>query len=352
MMTPYLSALILAFVLCLLLTPLAMRLARRLDIMDHPNTALKRHAAPVPYLGGLAIFLSFVAAVFFCRLAFFPPGPGGSWPLGTERLRGVYSIVAGGMAALILGLIDDARALSPKIKFVGQILGALLLVFFGLRVRFVENHALSVVLTVLWVVTVTNAMNFVDIMDGLAAGVGGIAALGFFLFSLHAGRFNDSVPAAALAGSCFAFLVYNFRPAKVYMGDAGSHFIGFALAAISLNLSYSHQNGLAIFSPLLIMALPLFDLALMTYIRLRNGVAPWKGSPDHIPLRLLALGLSKTQAVVLLYAVTALLCVGTYLASFLNRDHALAVWVSAVIVLVLLGSMLASIRMPHDPKKK
>ncbi len=347
-MAPYLFATAAAFVLCLGLTPLAMRLAKRLDFMDYPNTALKVHRRPVPYLGGLAMYLAFAASALAAKLAFFPSTFHAPWPLGLHQLRGVYAILAGGLAALGLGLVDDAHALSPKAKLLGQIGGALLLASCGLRVRFVDPEWLSWILTVFWVVTVTNAMNFVDIMDGLAAGIGGIASLGFFLFAYNAGRFNDCLAAAALAGACFAFLAYNFVPAKVYMGDAGSHFIGFALAAISLNLSYSHQNYLAVFSPLVILGLPLFDLMLMTVIRLRKGIPPWKGSPDHIPLRLRALGLSKEKVVLILYAATAALSGLVYAASFLSNRAALLVWGALGIGAAGLGAWFMGIEMPHD----
>lgn len=347
-MAPYFIALALSFAFCLGLTPLAMRLARKLDFMDYPNTALKAHRRPVPYLGGLAIFLAYAAAVLIAKLVFFPATYHEPWIFNLHLLRGVYAILAGGLAALALGLIDDAHVLSPKAKLLGQVGGAVILVACGLRLRFVENEILSTLLTIFWVVTVTNAVNFVDIMDGLAAGVTGIASLGFLLFAYNAGRFNDTIAAAALAGACFAFLAYNFAPARVFMGDAGSHFLGFALAAISLNLSYSHQNFLAVFSPLVILGLPLFDLMLMTVIRTRKGIPPWKGSPDHIPLRLRALGLGKVQVVLILYAATALLSLLVYAASFLSNNAALLVWAGLGLGGAALGAWLMSIEMPHD----
>jgi UDP-GlcNAc:undecaprenyl-phosphate GlcNAc-1-phosphate transferase len=347
-MTPYAVALAIAFILCLGLTPLFMGLARRLDFMDRPNTALKVHKAPIPYLGGLAIFLAFAVTMVTLKLKFFPDTLAEPWPLSLQLLKGVYAVLVGGGVALLLGLVDDAHALSPKVKFAGQVAGACLLVALGIRVRFVEAGWLSALLTVFWVVTVTNAMNFVDIMDGLCAGVGGIAALGFLLFSINADRFNDSIAAASLAGACFGFLGWNFSPAKVFMGDAGSHFIGFSLAAISLNLNYSHKNDLAVFSPMLILALPLFDLMLMTVIRSRKGIPPWKGSPDHIPLRLRALGLGKEATVLTLYAATALGCAVVYAASFLSNRGALLVWGGLGLMGIFLGAWLMGIVMPHD----
>jgi len=241
--------------------------------------------------------------------------------------------------SLALGLVDDARVLSPKTKLAGQVLIALLLVALGLRVRFVHEPWLSAMLTVFWVVAISNAINFIDIMDGLAAGVSSIAALGFFIFSVAAGRPNDSIAALALAGAAAGFLVFNFAPAKVYMGDAGSLFLGFTLSAIAINERYTRSNRFSVFIPLLILALPLFALALMSLIRPRKGIAPWRGSPDHIPLRLRALGFSKVKTVLTLYVATALLCLLAYGVHLLKDSHAMLAWGAlGVAVLAVLGT--------------
>jgi UDP-GlcNAc:undecaprenyl-phosphate GlcNAc-1-phosphate transferase len=348
-LVPYLSVFALALALCAGLTPLAMRLARALGVMDRPNTPLKVQRQPVPYLGGVAMFLAFALALAFAKLRFFPH-PSGLWPAFLDVFRGIYAILAGAFFSLVLGLVDDARVLSPKAKAAGQALIALLLVVLGLRVRFVHEAWLSALLTVFWVVAISNAVNFVDIMDGLAAGVGGLASLGFFIFSVHAGRVDDSIASLALAGACAGFLIFNFDPARVYMGDAGSLFLGFTLSAIALNENYSHQNQLAVFSPFLLLALPIFDLALMTFIRTRKGIPPWKGSPDHIPLRLKALGLGKRQVVLSLYGATAFLGAAAYLASFLKDSDALLVWGALGLGAFFLGAWLVGIPMPHDPK--
>jgi UDP-GlcNAc:undecaprenyl-phosphate GlcNAc-1-phosphate transferase len=350
--TPYLVALILALALSAALTPLAMALAVKTGFLDRPNTALKTHAKPIPYLGGLAICAAATLAALAVKAKYFPAEGEAPWPLGLERMRGVYAVLAGAGAAMLLGLVDDKKVLSPAVKFGGQILASLILVWAGLRVRFVDNSLFSGVLTVFWVVTVTNAVNFIDIMDGLAAGCGALASLAFFAFALHAGRMNDALLALALAGSCLGFLIYNHAPAKVYMGDAGSHFIGFALAGIALNLQYSHQNHLAVFSPLVILALPLFDLMLMTVIRTRKGIPPWKGSPDHVPLRLKALGWDKRRVVWTLWAVTAGLGALTYLSSFLSDRQALLAWGGLALAAVFVAAWLMSIEMPHDKHAK
>jgi UDP-GlcNAc:undecaprenyl-phosphate GlcNAc-1-phosphate transferase len=345
-MHPTLIAFFLALALSVAFTPLAIRLAWATDFLDKPLTALKTQRQPVAYLGGVAIALAFGLAVLFVKFRFAPSSGFAPWPLGLEQGRGVYAIGLGAVLALGLGLLDDKHALSPAAKFAGQIAGALVLVACDVRVRFVQSEALSLLLTVLWVVTVTNALNFVDILDGLAASVGAAAALTFLAFALNGGRPNDALAAAALAGACIGFLPFNWAPARVYMGDAGSHFLGFALAGISLNLNYSHQNQLAVFSPLVILALPLFDLALMIVIRTRKGIPPWKGSPDHVPLRLKALGLSVPKVALILCGATAALGILVYAASFLSLQLALLLWAVLGISATMLAAWFMSIEMP------
>lgn len=347
-MNPVLQAFLIALALSLVLTPLARQLAWSIGFLDRPTTILKTQRQPVAYLGGLAVALAFGVAVLWVKFRSMPSVGFEPWPWGLERGRGVYAIGLGGLIALLLGLLDDKHALSPKVKFLGQLVGALVLVACGLRLRFIRHEGLSLVLTVLWVLTLTNALNFVDIMDGLAASVTLAASLAFMAFALNGARPDDALASAALAGACAGFLPLNWRPAKIYLGDAGSHFLGFTLAAVSLNLRYSHQNELAVFSPLVILALPLFDLALMIVIRSRKGIPPWKGSPDHVPLRLRHLGLGVPRVVLLLSALTAALGVLVYAASFLVLRQALLLWALLGMAAVLVAAWLMSIQMPHD----
>ena len=351
-LNPYAFCALIAFALVLALTPLSMVLARAFNIMDTPSTALKTHRHAVPYLGGLALFMGFAVSLMAVKFVFFPHSGEEKWWGDLHLLRGIYAILLGGFVSLVLGLVDDARSLSPGVKLFGQVAGAALLTLVGLRIRFVDNQAVSVVLTILWVVAITNAVNFIDIMDGLAAGVAAMAAMGFFVFSWHAGMVNNSLAAAALAGACMGFVAYNFSPARIYMGDAGSHFLGFTLAAISINLKYSHQNILAVFSPLVILALPIFDVVLMTVIRRRKGIKPWHGSPDHIPLRLKALGWSIPRVVLTLWATTAALAAGAWYLSFLSDRMALLAWAGIGLAGIGLAVWFMGIVMPQDLQVK
>jgi UDP-GlcNAc:undecaprenyl-phosphate GlcNAc-1-phosphate transferase len=286
------------------------------------------------------------------KFVFFPYHGEDKWWADLHLMRGIYAILLGGFVSLVLGLVDDARALSPAVKLFGQIAGAALLTLVGLRIRFVGNEALSIVLTIFWVVAITNAMNFIDIMDGLAAGVAAVAAAGFFVFSTHAGMVNNSLAAAALAGACLGFVVFNFSPARIYMGDAGSHFLGFTLSAIAINLRYSHENILAVFTPLIILALPIFDVILMTVIRSKKGIRPWHGSPDHIPLRLKALGWPVPRVVITLWAATAVLTLVAWNLSFLSDRMALLAWAAIGFSGIGLAVWLMGIVMPHDLQPK
>jgi UDP-GlcNAc:undecaprenyl-phosphate GlcNAc-1-phosphate transferase len=351
-MQPILTAFVLAAVLSLLLTPLARKVAWAVGFLDRPNTALKTQRQPVAYLGGVAVALAFGLSVLWVKFTQAPSQGFSPWIFGLEKGRGVYAIGLGGLIALVLGLLDDKHALSPKVKFLGQLAGAVVLLSFGLRLRFVSHPLLSGVLTVLWVLTVTNALNFVDIMDGLAASVGLAASLAFCAFAANGGRLDDALAAAALAGACAGFLPLNWRPARIYLGDAGSHFLGFSLAAISLNLRYSHQNELAVFSPLVILALPLFDLGLMIVIRTHKGIPPWKGSPDHVPLRLRVVGFSVPQVVAILAGATAALGATVYAASFLSLRQSLLLWAALAAAAFLMGAWFMSIEMPHDPPSR
>ncbi len=278
--------------LSLLCTPLAANLARRLGIVDHPDNQLKRHDRPTPYLGGLAVYLAFMLSLVAFKF----------WE--HSSVSGVVGVTLGTSLIVFLGLIDDKVQLSPLVKFAGQIAAAIVLIICNMKLEFIHQPVLSVVLTILWVVFVTNAMNLIDIMDGLSSGVTIIASGLFFVIAAQNGRINDMYIMAALGGAMLGFLPYNFPKARIYLGDTGALMMGFVLASIAMGEDYSKTNPVALLSPFLILAVPIFDTLFIMFLRHRKGKSMFRGSPDHLALRMVRLGLSKRQTVMILWAVS------------------------------------------------
>jgi len=291
-MIRYGAAFILSFVFALYWTPLMRRAALQLGIIDNPDGKLKKQDSAVPYFGGVAVFLGFLLTVGVL----------------TDFDKDTLGLLLSGSIALMVGLIDDFGVLTPSQKLLGQTLAAIVLIKSGtyIKLAFLPIYV-AIPLTILWILTVTNAMNIIDIMDGLAAGVATIAALTLAAANLMADRAPQAFLAFVLAGATAGFLRHNFHPAKIYLGDAGSLFIGFMLAALSMNAGYTRVNLLAVISPVLILGIPLFDLGLVMVIRWRKGIPVMKGSPDHFALRLRRCKLSVRETAMTTYIVGAIL---------------------------------------------
>jgi len=294
-----------SFVLAALLaawgTPVARTAALRFGIVDRPDGALKRQAEPVPYLGGLAIFLAFLVAL----------------ALVYEFDRQVLGLLLAGTLVVLVGLIDDLGALSPGVKLLGQLVACWVLIKSDVMTHIVAlPFWANALLTVAWVLTATNAMNLVDILDGLAPGIALVAALG--LVAATAGGEARTIPvmAAALAGALLGFLPYNQAPARIYLGDSGSLFLGLMLGALTLTASYNNRLGFV--SPLWLLGLPLFDTAFVSIVRISRGASPFRGSPDHFPLRLRRRGWPVRRVAIACWAVSAAL---GFLALLNTRFH-------------------------------
>src|SRR5215831_4152203 len=313
-MMRYAAAFILSFVFGLYWTPMMRKAALQLGIVDRPDGLLKKHQEAVPYLGGVAVFMAFLLTV------------GVFTDFGQETL----GLLLSGSIALMVGVIDDFGAMTPSQKLLGQTLAAVVLVRSGtyIKLEFLPIW-IAVPLTVLWILAVTNALNIIDILDGLAAGVSAIAALSIAIANFMAGRAAVAFLSLVLAGSVLGFLRHNFHPAKIYLGDAGSLFIGFMLSALSMNAGYTRANLLAVTSPILILGIPLFDLTLVMWIRWRNGIPVMKGSPDHFALRLRRL-LSVRETTVATYVVGALLSGVALLMSQVTLEWAAATMAGAI----------------------
>lgn len=292
-MSTYLLIFVAALVLAIAATPLARRLALRAGIINAPK-ANRFSTKAIPMLGGVAMYAAFILAVIlFADRAY---------------ISQMIGILVGATWVSLLGVWDDRAALHPLIKFTGQILGALILVMTGVTVEFLRQPALNATVTVLWVVGITNAINFLDNMDGLSSGVAAIASLFFLLLAALNGQILVGMLAAALLGASLGFLIYNFNPASIFMGDAGSLFIGFVLAAVGIKLRFPENiDAVTWMVPVLVLGLPIFDTTLITLSRLRRRVPFYIGGKDHLSHRLVKLGLSTRGAVLACYALAALL---------------------------------------------
>ena len=310
-----------------------MIVARQFGILDHPNTRLKKHRKPIPYLGGVALFLAFAGAVLAVKL------------LHAGTPRGIVGVMAGATLVFLVGLMDDIRPMKPLTKLLLQIVAASIPIYFGVHIKFIDNPWGHIPLTILWLVGITNAFNLLDVMDGLSSGVAAIAALCFWAVSAQTGRLNDAIMAAAIAGACGGFLFYNRPPARIFMGDAGSLFLGFALAAVAIGEGYSLKTELGVMAPLMILGVPIFETLFLMAIRWQAGKPIMHGSPDHIALRLRKMGFSTGQCLAWLWGAGFILAVLALWMIRLNWERALLIAVTVVFIAFLSAVRLASVKM-------
>ncbi len=279
---------IVGFAVSIGLTPLTRQLARRTGFLDQPS-ARKVHAAPTPLLGGLAIYGAFVVALLLFR----------NWPQHVVELG---AILAGATGLAVIGMVDDKIGLSPRSKFPAQFLAAGVALAVGIRIEFTLNPIVDGALTIFWIVGLINAINFMDNMDGLAAGTSAIAAGFIFVLAASQGQEMVSTLAAALCGSAIGFLIYNFNPASTFMGDTGSLVLGFVLAVLAIKMRFPvHPREITWIIPILVLGLPIFDTTLVFVTRIAEGRSPFQGGKDHTSHRLTLLGLNHRRAVLALY---------------------------------------------------
>jgi UDP-GlcNAc:undecaprenyl-phosphate/decaprenyl-phosphate GlcNAc-1-phosphate transferase len=310
---------VLTFALALLLAlygvPLARRAALRFSVVDRPDGQLKHQSAPVPYLGGLAVYLAFLVSL----------------ALTFEFRQDVLGLIIAGTLMVMVGLVDDFGVLTPGPKLIGQLIAVFVLIRSGIRIEIAAfPDWLDLLLTVLWMIGIINAFNIIDVMDGLAGGVGVIACALLFVVALLNHDTSVAVMLAALGGSLIGFLRYNFHPASIYMGDTGSLFVGLMLGALAMIGKYTVVNPVSVLAPVFILGVPVFDTLFVIYIRLMRGVPIFWGSPDHFALRLRQWNLTVPQVAIVSY-ITALLVGGV---------GVLVIFVSLGVALGLTGTML------------
>jgi UDP-GlcNAc:undecaprenyl-phosphate GlcNAc-1-phosphate transferase len=347
--------LVVAFALAAALVPLAGRIARRFGVLDAPGPR-KVHGAPTPRIGGIAVFAAFSVVVLagylgvplVARLPWATTHLAGPIAMLQEAYRVETKLLAmmlGGAIAFGVGLLDDVlgHRFKAAYKLAGQVLAAVVLVLGGIRTDVGVYEPLNVAITILWVVGITNAFNLLDNMDGLSAGVAFVASLVLLLNAWLLGEFFISLVLVAFMGCLLGFLVFNWHPASIFLGDCGSLFIGFTLASLTLLQRYvSHASGTVfpVLMPVLVLALPILDTATVTVIRLREGRPIYVGDSRHLSHRLVSLGMRPPLAVTTIYLITLGIGLGAVGLAHADLVHSLLILVQAVavvaVVLVLL----------------
>ena len=297
------AAMLVAMLVALVTTPVVKSLAFRVGAVDVPRDARRMHDHPIPRMGGLAIFFGFMLSI----LLFLPL---------TRQLRGM---LLGAMIIVILGFFDDIYALPAKPKFLVQIVAALIAVLMGNSISIVSNinifsdepfwHLgwLSIPVSVLWIVGITNAVNLIDGLDGLACGVSTISSLTLLAIALVVAEPEVALLTGALAGGCLGFLPYNLNPAKIFMGDTGSTFLGFVLAVVSIQGLFKFYTIISFAVPFLMLGLPIFDTCFAIIRRVAKGQSPMMADRGHIHHRLIDMGFTQKQSVAVLYLISGMM---------------------------------------------
>lgn len=306
-----------ALILTMIFTPQARRLALRIDLVDRPGDR-KKHLLVTPLLGGAAIYLAFCGSILVGLLLWggLSEGTVADTPLDWHSLG--FMVIVGGFLVALTGLLDDILELSPRLKLLLQSLSALAVgIYFvlqGAQLRlFLEGSPLAWLaapVTLLWLVGITNSVNLLDHADGLSGGTAAIAAVFFTIINLLARNYAVAYICAALAGASAGFLFFNFNPASIFMGDCGSNFLGFTLGMVAVLGVYTPDGSIreiAVFSPLLVLAVPLLDTLLVVIYRKRRGAPLWQADRNHLAHRLMRIGFSHREAVVLLWIIGILM---------------------------------------------
>ena len=320
---------LLAFILSSLFTPLVRKLAVRYNFVAVPRED-RWHKQPTALLGGVAIYLSFIIPFLLSR------------PVLSNQIVGF--LVAGGFI-FIFGLMDDIIHLKPQAKLLVQIIASCIAVYSGIIPKFTGNPLLLILIAIVWIVGITNAINLLDNMDGLACGVSGISFTFIFISTLLLNNNGISAVSLILAGACLGFLPYNFNPARIFMGDSGSMFLGFSLACITLmgeSINIPHLIATLVI-PVLILAVPIFDTTLVTLVRIINGKSILKGGKDHVSHRLVSLGLSEKKAVTLLYILSIIFGSIALLYSQVGALIVTLLSILTIVVLLFFGLFLSEI---------
>lgn len=306
----------------------------RLGVVDKPNQR-KIHQDHKPLMGGLAIYGALVVSL----LLFSPP----------QHMRELGAILAGASFLAIVGLLDDRYNLGIRIRLVAMIIASLGLVAAGISIQLFKSPWIDIPITILWVLTITNAANFMDNMDGLTAGFTTIAAGFFVVIAFSQGLTLVTSLAAALAGSAVGFLIYNFNPSSIFMGDMGALVLGFVLAVLGIKLKFGTQPlNVTWMIPILVLALPLFDITLVVVTRILEGRSPAQAGKDHTSHRLMSVGFSQRQTLFILYGTCAIFGSLGVIVGAAPVDIALKIGIAGLCFLALLFLLMMWIRVRYQ----
>lgn len=337
-------AFVVAFGFTWISVPLARKIAEKIGAIDVPKDARRMHKVPTPRLGGLAVFLGFLVSVLcFCEIT-----------------RELIGLLCGSVIIVILGIFDDSHDLSAKLKFCVQIIAALVTIYIGdIKINFFTNPNIfsdegvlllsdwiSVPCTVLWIVAITNAVNLIDGLDGLAAGISTIAAVSLVFIAGMVDEPAIALIAIIIAGACLGFLPFNFRKKKkIFLGDTGATFLGYALAVLSVQGGFKSYAVISFAVPVLIFGLPIFDTAFAMLRRVLTGRSPMSPDRGHIHHRLVDMGFSQKQSVFILYAMSGVLGLTAVVLAESGAMRALLLLIGVLIV-IFAGSLLTRRRKP------
>ncbi|MEG2137023.1 MAG: MraY family glycosyltransferase [Oscillospiraceae bacterium] len=297
------AALLVAALVSFITTPVVKAFAQKVGAIDVPKDGRRMHDHPIARMGGLAIVLGFMLSVI----------------LFVDITKSMQGMLLGGVIIVVLGIFDDIYSLPAMFKFVVQIVAALVAVLSGNVISVLSNPnifsanpywdlgVLAIPITVIWIVAITNAVNLIDGLDGLAVGVSTISSMTLLVIAMAFSEGEVSILMAALAGACIGFMPYNLNPAKIFMGDTGSTFLGFILATVSIQGLFKFPMIISFAVPFLMLGLPIFDTAFAFIRRISHGQNPMHADRSHVHHRLIDMGFSQKQAVAVLYMISAIL---------------------------------------------
>ena len=335
LITKVLTSLVAALVMSFAATPVVKSFAQKVGAIDHPGEERRVHSQPIPRLGGLAMFLGFLlSVVMFANI--------------TKQIQGV---LLGSVVVVIVGVIDDIVPLRAWIKLIAQVIAALIAVMHGVKIEILSNPNflsgemyislgfLSVPVTVIWIVAITNSVNLIDGLDGLAVGVSAISSATMLVIALLVAEGTVAIILAALAGACIGFMPYNTNPAKIFAGDTGALLLGYVLATMSIVGLFKFYAIISFAVPFLVLALPLFDTIFAFFRRLLKGRNPMSPDRGHVHHRLMDMGLTQKQAVAILYCISTVLGLSAVVLTTSGEIKAMLL-VLAFVVAAVIGAFI------------